>query len=231
MKFSRVVLSSFAVLSMAFLFHACIGPEGDVGPAGAQGPAGPQGANSTVPGPPGATGPQGPAGPQGATGSQGPQGPQGQQGIQGVPGPAGNANVIQYSFAAGSSIAADTTAPTYLATTPPLFLTGLDPTLLDKSSVVLYVKFVSSDPWFALPFATFSGSYAISYYTSAGVDAQNRPYATIYRSTNIAYPLKTTFASIRAVVVPANVLNTGSGRSGLDWQDYEAVRRAFNLPE
>lgn len=225
MRFSRVVLSSFAVLSMALLLDACMGPEGEVGPAGAQGPAGPAGANSTVPGPQGATGAQGPAGPPGATGPQGPQG------IQGVQGPTGNANVIQYSFAAGSSIPADTTAPLFQATTPQLFFPGLDPTLLDKSSVVLYVKFAGSDPWFALPFSTFSGSYAISYYTAAGVDAQNRPYAYIYRSTNIGYPLKTTFASIRAVIIPANVLNNGSGRSGLDWQDYEAVRRAFNLSE
>jgi hypothetical protein len=148
-----------------------------------------------------------------------------------VQGPAGNANVIQFSFTTGAAIPADTTAPTYLAATPFLFLTGLDPALLDKSAVMAYVKFVATDPWTALPFSTFSGAYAISYYFSSGVDNQNRPYALIYRSTNIAYPLRTSFASVRILVIPANVLNTGSGRSWVNWQDYDTVRRAFNLLE
>lgn len=206
MKTHQIRPYRLAMLACLLLLNACIGPEGDVGP---QGPAGPQG----------------PKGDTGATGAQGPAGPQGPQGVPGTP---GNPNILQYNFPAGGLIPADTTAPTYVANTAQLFLTGVDKPTLDKSAVLGYVKFVETDPWYAVPFTTFSGPHTISYSLTAGIDAQNRAYAFILRSTNLPFPRSTAFFHIRLLVVPANVLN--GGRTTLDWSDYESVRRAFHLP-
>jgi hypothetical protein len=137
--------------------------------------------------------------------------------------------VLQVDFAAGTTIPADTTAPTFVGTSPQLFLTAIDRTLVDKSAFLTYVKFQESDPWFTLPYTAFSGATVLAYSSTVGVDGQNRLYTTLARATNLAFAQTTRLAKVRIVVIPANVLT--NGRTTLDWGDYEAVRRAFNLPE
>ena len=85
--------------------YVCNGEPGTPGDTGAQGPIGPQGEQ-------GDQGPQGEQGDQGLQGEQGDQGllgPQGETGLQGIPGPSGFVAAVEYSPAAVTGPADDTT--------------------------------------------------------------------------------------------------------------------------
>jgi len=142
----------------------------------------------------------------------------------------GNANVFQVDFSAGTTLPLDTTGPQFVGISPQLTMTGIDRSVVDKSAFLAYMKFQENDAtWLTLPYTTFSGSTTLAYSSAVGIDGQNRVFATLSRSTNVAYAQSTRVAKVRVVVIPANVLT--NGRSTLDWTDYEAVRQAFALPE
>jgi len=157
----------------------------------------------------------------GATGAQG------SAGAQGVAGTPGNANVVQFSFASGTILPADTTAPTFVGSSPQLFLLNVDKTTLDKSALAVYAKFSGNDAWQALPLTAFAGTNVLAYTVAASVDGQGKVFVQLSRASSSAHPLTTTFTAVRVLLVPANVLNTG--RSTLDWGRYEEVRAVFGL--
>lgn len=157
-------------------------------------------------GPAGDVGPAGPAGVAGPTGAIGPTG------VTGATGATGNANVIQYTY----STARVTGSEIVYA------ITGITQTQLNNSMIFVYVQ-TSLNPtiWYALPGATSGGS---------------NQYRVLFNPTVLnVYINKTgtaaeTFNTTRILVLPANDLRTGR-KAAVDFSDYEAVKKYYNLPD
>ncbi len=168
-------------------------------------------------------GPQGDPGPNGATGTQGPAGPAGPAGTVGAP---GNANVQQISFAARTHTGA---ADLFMA-----LPAALTTETLDKSLLYVYVKQTvkAGDGkdyayWFGVPGETSTGN-EYSYYLFSGNATTG---AGLYLRRVVNYKAGAeAFEAVRVLVIPAS--STTNGRmAALNFNDYEAARKAFNLPE
>ena len=143
----------------------------------------------------------GPAGPQGSQGYTGPQGPQGV---------AGNANVMQYTFGAqnfntNSSIQ--------------LFVTTSQDTM-NRSQWFVY--FFAADRWLFLPGIGNTGNF---YRVTMGYGA-GKVIFYIDRFGSVSE----SFTKARVIRIYANGETTG-GRMAVDFTDYEAMRRYYNLPD
>jgi hypothetical protein len=156
----------------------------------------------------GDTGPAGPAGPTGSTGPAGPTGPQGPTGIS------GNANVTQYNY---------TTAHNFATTFLNLQVTTTADTF-NRSAWLVYLYYQPLDRWYLTPGWGFGGSteYRVSMNHSGGK-------VNIYIDRIGAGE---TYAQQKVIRIYANNVGPG-GRTNLpdiDFRDYEAVRRYYNLP-
>ena len=154
-------------------------------------------------GAPGPAGEQGPKGDPGATGATGSTGPQGSS---------GNANVIQLTF--GSK--------THTGTEISYSLTGITSAVLNQSAFFTYVS-ASNNFWYSLPGTTAGGS---------------REYRTfVSRSSPILYVNRVAgsgtevFSQTRVIIIPASVLTNARLKAEIDFNDYHAVARYFNLEE
>lgn len=150
---------------------------------------------------------EGPAGPQGAAGIQGPQGTPGQQGN---PGPVGTANVIYSDW-----LSYDLKAGIYYA----LYYARIDApkitqAILDKGDIKIYVS--SSGQVWPLPYPQMPD---FSYRFSIGVIDLFSP---IDWDTYSGY-------KIRYILIPGSVHAKGSAT--VDWNDYDAVKRRYNIPD
>jgi hypothetical protein len=202
------------------------GPQGEQGLDGAQGPAGTNGG-------PGPAGPQGPVGNNGATGPAGPQGPTGNNGAtgpQGPQGPAGTANVIysqwkkvEYNW---------TIIPTMriMRLPEPRCNTAFH----NGGGIVLFYFRFQPNVVFTMPHTDFSNqNYKYAYPVYFDNEGEVR---FIMESTNgsaltdtealgtVANPLE-----FKYVLIPGGM---PTGRmAGVDLKDYDAVKKAFNLPD
>lgn len=158
-------------------------------------------------GPKGDTGEQGPAGTNGTNGAAGPQGPAGPAGPQG---PTGNANVIQIKY--GSRIHSGSEL-TYN-------LTGVT---IDQVASSAFFSYVSvSGFWYPLP-GNITSSFSYRTYARAA----GSPQYLINRLTGSG---NQTFAETRIIIIPANTLRNGR-LAEVDFNDYMAVKRYYNLPD
>jgi hypothetical protein len=198
-----------ALAAGALLFTACGGTAGPTGATGATGNTG-------------ATGPQGPNGTPGATGPTGPQGPAGTPGATGPQGPTGNANVRQYTFGqrsiGGGSFATYSSMP----------LTQAE---LDSSTIAMFHE-ISTLPnvWYPSP----GLGNAASYMTRANLSILAASlYIELYALTPAGGALATTlsFSRFRVIIIPSSSNVTLAKTSGLNLNDYNAVRKFYNLPE
>lgn len=201
------------------------GPKGDKGDQGPAGPAGTAGAN----GAPGSTGPKGDKGDPGSTGAQGPQGTPGAQGPQGAQGPAGTANVIYSAWL------------NFPASSPGYMSSGAEKTwtfgaprvtqeVLDKGTVLAYGK--ATNDVYSLPLTEiFEGrleSYSIVW--TLGVIRFYRKYAgagsapASFTSSSYAG-----FTAFRYVIIPGGI--PAGRQAAIDYNDYEAVKKYYNLPD
>ena len=154
----------------------------------------------------------GPAGTTGAVGAVGATGAIGPTGVIGAVGATGNANVIQYTYATARVTGSEIVYA----------ITGMTQTQLNNAIIFVYVQ-TSLNPtiWYALPGATSGGS---------------NQYRVLLNPTVLnVYVNKTgttaeTFNTTRVLVIPANDLRTGR-KAAVDYSDYEAVKKFYNLPD
>ena len=163
----------------------------------------------------------GPTGATGAVGATGPQGPIGVTGPAGPTGPTGNANVRQFTF--GQRTVGGGSAATYS-----MPLTQAD---LDSSTIVLFHEISSlPDYWYPTPGFGNSAIYitrAQYYISGANLTVQ----INLLTPAGAAYPTSLSFTRFRVIIIPASSNVTLAKTGGLNLNDYNAVRKHFNLPE
>lgn len=174
--------------------------------AGCEGKEGPQGPA----GPIGATGPQGVSGVTGATGATGPAGPAGPAGPTGAQGVPGSANVIYSPWIAVSFTGSGTLYTGNITATP------ITQTVLDRADIRVYWS--ESGRVLTLPYAEVIGgtTYTVHQRFYVGRIELRASYAI-------------TTQQMRYVIIPGGV---ATGRmASIDWNDYNQVKAALNLPD
>lgn len=154
------------------------------------------------PGPKGDTGATGAAGPTGATGATGVTGPQGATGTADV----------QYSPWISTSFSGSGTLYTGTITATPI-----TQAVLDKADVRVYWN--ESGRVLSLPYAETFGTttYTVHQRIYVGRIELRASYAL-------------TTQQFRYVIIPGAV-SVGGRLAAIDYTDYEAVRKAFNIPD
>ncbi|RAK03284.1 collagen triple helix repeat protein [Larkinella arboricola] len=171
----------------------------------------------------GPAGPQGPQGPQGPAGATGPKGDKGDPGAKGAD---GTANVQQVNYTGRSHEGlTDLLLPLPQA---------INRDVVEKSAFYVYVK--QSVPkgngaedsyWFSIPGETLKGNA----YTHFVFPGNNQTLAGLFLRRTVNYQSGNEyFEAIRVVIVTANAVSNGR-RAAIDYSDYEAVRKAYGLPE
>ena len=209
-----------ALAAGALLFTACggtPGPTGATGATGTTGPTGPQGPNGT----PGATGPIGVTGPAGPSGPQGPSGAPGATGPAGPTGPTGNANVRQYTFGqrsiGGGSIATYSSMP----------LTQAE---LDSSTIAMFHENGGTAIWFPTPGLGLNSTYVTR--ATLSISGGNLLiFVNVLTPAGGAVASTLDFSRFRVIIIPASSNVTLAKAGGLNLNDYNAVRKFYNLPE
>ena len=155
-------------------------------------------------------------GPKGDTGAQGPQGvagPQGPAGPAGPQGQTGNADVRQITF--GSKSWANTTGALVELT-----LNGINQEMADKSAYFTYLKY--GGYWYPVPGEVSSaGEFRTYMFPGAKSLLGIRRVTTGFALTATA---------VRIVIIPANAL-TNARQAAIDFSDYNAVKKAYNLTD
>ena len=153
-----------------------------------------------------ATGPAGPRGETGATGAQGPKGD------------AGMANVIQITY--GSR--------TMTGSSLQYILSGITQNQVNSSLIQTYIT-AGNGQWYALPGFTTSNKYSVFIYPS-GLSIGSNPNPILIIARESTSPPADVFGSTRIIIIPANDLRSGR-KSGIDFNDYEAVKRYYGLKD
>lgn len=155
---------------------------------------------------------------KGDVGPQGPEGPAGPQGPQGI---VGNANVTQYTFGA-QNLNSSSFIQMQITTTQDT---------MNRSLWFVYLYYQPLERWYMVPGSGFGGAstYRVSLAYASGK-------VTIYiDKTGVGE----NYAQARVVRVYANNVTTGgragagesSGLPAIDFNDYQAVRQYYQLPE
>jgi hypothetical protein len=159
-------------------------------------------------------GPAGDVGPAGVAGPAGPTGATGAIGATGAVGATGNANVIQVSYASR------THTGTSLNYNLPATITKA---VFDNSAYFVYVSNIDGNTY-SLPgwFTGGTNTYRVGTLVSTGVQG-------VFIS-RVAGTGSDVFNTTRIVVIPANDLRTGR-KAAVDYTDYEAVKKFYNLKD
>lgn len=161
-------------------------------------------------GPEGPKGDTGAPGPAGTAGPEGPAGPAGATGPQGPKGDTGNANVIQITYGSRTHSGAEISYN----------LTDVTIEQVNSSAFFCYVNV--SGFWYALPGNVTS---AFSYRTFARSSGASQFFINRLTGTG-----NQTFTSTRIVLIPASDLRNGR-QAAVDFNNYEAVKKHYNLPD
>lgn len=191
--------------------HSCSPEDGEIGPQGPQGE-------------------QGPAGPGGP---QGPQGPAGQDGADGQDGEDGNAEVY-YSDWIPAAFTGSSATVKFMGIDFPTSLPSA--TSIKNTHVVLvYFTGYGDGNVYLLPVINFRGAqFTAGFGSGSGASADINITA---RSTSSS-PLSE-FAispdrgnSFRYVIIPPTVnVKSKEGKNKIDYSDYEAVKRYFDITD
>lgn len=183
----------------------------------------------------GAVGPQGPQGISGEDGSQGIQGEQGEQGVQGpigADGEDGNANVIYSDWFFPEWNEFDTPRAKRMAVTDPEFGENYD------DGVILFYWITNNGSTFLVPWNSYSTSTgALNISRSMNVRGISGDVWITIRRYDRDFETRDTFGQfegiiynrLRYVIIPGNI--NVSGKSALDYNDYEAVKAFYNIPD
>jgi len=164
-------------------------------------------------------------GPQGTQGPIGPQGAQGAQGEKGAKGDTGDVGVQQITYTDKRNDLPND----LLLLLPNTLTTGV----VEKSLFYVYVKQtqttngVSNSYWFPIPGEILNGN-RYTFYVHPG-DANTQAGLFLRRTVNFQDG-GDTFESIRVLIIPASTQINGR-RASVNFNNYEEVRLAFNLPE
>lgn len=143
----------------------------------------------------------GPAGPVGATGPAGPQGA------------VGTANVTQITY--GSR--------THTGTSIDYVMPNVSAAMLSQSAIFVYLS-NSSAAWYPIP-GIFNGTNEYRTYITPATSSIVRMIRVSGGSGGTD-----TFSATRIVLIPAATVVTGR-KAAIDYSDYEAVKKAYNLPD
>ena len=160
----------------------------------------------------GSKGDKGDPGPAGATG---PAGSAGAAGVAGAAGAAGNANVTQVTFDADFAPSASGRTLNLPA--------AVTTDMINKSVILVYLKVTpnSSPLWYQIPGLILSTD-DFRYFVNA--DART---LTIIRAIGTGVTMVT---DTRVLVIPASTVINGR-QAAVDYSDYEAVKRFYNLAD
>lgn len=185
------------------------GPKGDKGDTGVQGPKGDTGAQGAA----GATGAAGAAGATGAQGPKGDTGAAGATGATGAQGPKGDPGTANVQYSPWISTTFTGSGTTYTAS---ITATPITQDVLDKADIRIYWKL--NNYIIPLPYSQTTGSDTYTIY--------QRLY--VGRIELLAsYSLSS--GQFRYVIIPGAA---PTGRKGaIDLNDYEAVKKAYNIPD
>ncbi len=152
-------------------------------------------------------------------------GPAGPQGEQGVAGPKGDKGESGSSDGGGALQFTRDTASTDAdgAVGFGFTLTQQNANAIEKGVILVYAK--SGGFWFPLPGIVFFGEEVTNYTFLYNVE---KLAMNLVVFETVEKPKVRKFQSIRVVVVPAS---NGRLDAEVDYKDYQAVRKAFNLPE
>lgn len=153
----------------------------------------------------------GPAGPTGETGVAGPKGEKGEPGSGG-----GGGGALQFTR---DTLSTDADGTFGLGFT----LTQENAKAIEKGVILVYAK--SSNLWFPLPGLVVFDKEATEYTFAYQVDKLLLNVLVFERAEK---PKVRKFQSVRVVVVPAA---NGRLNAEVDYKNYEAVRKAFDLTE
>jgi hypothetical protein len=197
----RLILSTLSLIAAGFIFIGCKGDDGAVGPAGAKGDTGAQGTAGT----------------------------------KGDKGDTGTANVIYSEWKALSDTAV---ASTFNRKNYNIAAPEITQNILDKGFVYAYVKTTSSV--IPLPYVNkyvyanqeVAGSYITTVIPHVGRISLNQDWMTpgaippSFADTKVVVG---GYTHLRYVIIPGGL---PAGRiSGVDFTDYEAVKKFYNLAD
>ena len=156
-------------------------------------------------------------GPKGDTGSQGPAGPAGTNGTNGINGTNGNANVVSSSITTASW--------TYVAPSWEMSFTypAINQDILDNGAVLVYVK--SGSNYYQLPYTFYPSSSYSRTYTFVHYLGGLKVFVTDSDLTQPTNPGTLTFKVV-AIAASGKMANPN-----LNYDDYNAVKKAFNLQD
>lgn len=211
-------LLALLVISCALII-ACEGPQGPVGPQGPQGVKGETGSTGAT-GPAGATG-TGTTGTKGDKGDPGAPGTNGTNGEKGDKGDPGTANVI-YSgwFAPGANDWQKISEINYTYT---LNEQRISQDIVDRGVVLVYSRQNANSASYLLPL-TLTTSSSISNYNVGMIFEK-----VIINFLELLEPSGKPANNLqfRYVIIPGGI----QARANLDYTNFDAVARAFGIPE
>ncbi len=157
---------------------------------------------------------KGEVGPAGPAGIAGIAGPTGATGVAGPTGATGNANVIQISYTSRTHTGSSLTYNLPATITKAIF---------DNSAYLVFVTNTDGNTY-SLPgwFTGGTNTYRVGTVVSTGVQG-------VFIS-RVAGSGSDVFNITRIVVIPANDLRTGR-KAAVDYTDYEAVKKYYNLKD
>jgi hypothetical protein len=169
----------------------------------------------------GDTGPEGPQGEQGAPGPQGPQGPQG---------PPGTANVI-YSDWLDVQFGTVDGLEDFLAAV--IQAPEITQDIVDKGEVKVYWNLNTADePWVvSLPYTDNGLFFGPTYMDVTSTPLIVPEQIEIYSKYNLGTfeDNGKTYFQYRYIVIPGGT--AANGRSAINWNDYNAVKKYLNLKD
>ena len=170
-------------------------------------------------------GPQGAQGAQGEQGPQGPQGPQGDEGEQGQQGEPGTANVI-FSDWIGSSFSSTSLGNSRSFTL--LSSSDLNP---NRDVVMVYGRVDGTlTDVYILPYSDIEGS--AEYFFNLNPMTTTTEVIVRAQTTDGSLGIFDKFSDYRYVIIPGGTpADTGKSASPVDYEDYEAVKAYYNIPD
>jgi hypothetical protein len=157
---------------------------------------------------------KGEVGPIGATGAVGATGAKGDKGDTGATGAAGTANVI-YSPWSVISINTGSSAPYTAEVSAP----QITQDILDKGLVLSFFRNVSSLEVFPLPYS----------FPTSSTTTQEGYASYIVGKIKLRSNITLSSVGFRYVIIPGGV--AGGRRAAVDYTDYEAVKKYYNLKD
>ena len=213
--FTKFGLSVFLISAVM----SCKGPEGPIGPQGVKGDTGAAGATGAT-GPAGVNGAVGLTGAAGATGATGATGPQGPKGDKGDTGSINITSSDWFSPTTADWQKVTNTQYLYALNEP-----KITQNILNAGLVLVYGRIQPNSTVYLLPITTVTNVGLVTFLTSASLGKIGIQYIELsdFQANLNLLPVK----QFRYVIVPGAL----GGRTDIDYNNYEEVKKAFNIAD